>query len=127
MTDVRRCERCSSPVTNANLGGYSGRGALCGRLLCISCVDLLDRERFDRHESIKAAQLKVAELARAEVNAILAEFDHLDCLLGKSRAALTKLRCDPAVAWVQRKLVLLSREYARDVTVMINGFQQRHW
>jgi hypothetical protein len=78
-------------------------------------------------EKFKAAQLRAAQATRAEVAAILAEFRHLDELLVKSRVALTALRCDPALAEIQRELVLLSREYARDVTVLIHGFQQRHW
>jgi hypothetical protein len=78
-------------------------------------------------EQFKAAQLKVMQAARAEVAVILAEFRHRDELLVKSRAALKALRCDPALDPIQRELVLLSREYARDVTVLIHGSQQRHW
>jgi hypothetical protein len=64
---------------------------------------------------------------QTEVTAILTEFGHLDGLLVRSRAALTALRCDPTLAGVQRELVLLSREYARDVTVLIHGFPRRAW
>ena len=125
----RRCLRCAQTVTNVNLGGYSGKGALSGSLWCIECADKADASKLRqrRREQFKAAQLKVAQAARAEVEAILAEFSHLDALLLNSRAALARLRCDPAVASVQRGLVLLSREYARDVTVMIHGFRRRHW
>jgi hypothetical protein len=133
-------------IANENEGGFDGRGALSGILWCSKCADgpirtpkniaqikadlrrlREEHERRKRHAFIKAAQLKVEEAARADVEAILAEFGHLDGLLRKSWAALTKLRRDPAVVGVQRELVLLSREYTRDVTVMIHGFQQRHW
>ena len=108
----RHCLRCAQTVTNVNLGGYSGKGALSGSLWCIECADKADASKLRqrRREQFKAAQLKVAQ-----------------ALLLNSRAALARLRCDPAMASVQRELVLLSREYARDVTVMIHGFRRRHW
>jgi hypothetical protein len=122
----RLCLGCRQNVTNANLGGWDGKGALSGSLWCIECVNKPDA-RQRRREEFKRAQLKAAQSARAEVDAILAEFSHLDGLLAKSHAVLTKLRCDPTVPYVQRELVLLSREYVRDVAVMIYGFRRRHW
>jgi hypothetical protein len=125
--DVRRCERCLCRVENSNLGGFSGKGSLSGRLYCIGCVDLLDRERFDRHECIKAAQLKVAQTAKAELEAILAEFTHLEELLLESWVALKALRFRPHLAARQRRVLLLARLYSRDATVLVHGFHRRHW
>ncbi len=39
----RRCVICGTPVTNSNLGGYDGRGALSGKLYCLQCADLPKR------------------------------------------------------------------------------------
>jgi hypothetical protein len=127
--DDRRCPGCGDLVTNENLDGHSGKGALSGELHCTKCADRADAEDYCtyRREKRKAAELKVTQAVRAEIEAILAEFVHIDRLLVKSRAALTLLRCDPGVLGVQRSLLLLSREYARDVEVMIHSFQQRHW
>jgi hypothetical protein len=38
-TELRRCVVCGVHVTNSNLGGYSGRSGLSGKLFCLDCAD----------------------------------------------------------------------------------------
>ena len=38
--EQRRCVVCGIAVGNKNLGGYSGRSALSGRLFCGHCEDV---------------------------------------------------------------------------------------
>jgi hypothetical protein len=39
-TELRRCCICGIEVRNENLGGFSGRSALSGRLFCGHCSDV---------------------------------------------------------------------------------------
>jgi hypothetical protein len=73
--DVRCCIACGDPVTKANLGGWSGRGALSGILWCEKCADnpRAIKPSFEpRHASIVNDALwiifTVAELSRTPEN-----------------------------------------------------------
>jgi hypothetical protein len=36
---LRFCVGCGTRVTNKNVGGFTGRSALTGRLFCLDCAD----------------------------------------------------------------------------------------
>jgi hypothetical protein len=36
---IERCAACSRGVKNRNLGGFFGRSAITGPLLCVTCAD----------------------------------------------------------------------------------------
>ena len=129
IADYRRCERCACVVTNENLGSFGGKGSLSGPLRCTKCADGADEEelRDYRRKQFEVAQERVRQATRAEVEAILAEFDHLQSLLALEGIALKCLRRNPAGPEAQRALLLLSREFVRDVTVLLYGFSRRHW
>jgi hypothetical protein len=91
-------------ISNENLGGHSGKGALSGSLFCEMCA---------QHE------LPTSRTATArEVRDILEEISGLDRLLICSSAAVRKIRLEPHIVAHQARLVLLAREYVRDCTVL---------
>jgi hypothetical protein len=103
VADDRRCHRCGVLVTNANLGGYSGRSALSGILYCERCAQ---------------PDPDTSQPLLPETISILDDISSLERLLQRSWASVQSLRLEPHIVARQASLVLLAREYARDCAVL---------